>query len=82
MTLPIHTSPPLNDVELVDELERLHAKRVDTLRHGADAALTNSTAQIAALESEYLRRHPAREVIASRLRHPLQGRSGSANDGQ
>jgi len=73
MTIPAHVPAPLDDVQLLSELERLHSSRVDTLRHGTDHALAESTRQIAALESEYLRRHPAREVLASRLRHPLHG---------
>jgi hypothetical protein len=79
MTLPAHVPPPLNDAELVSEMERLHAARVDTLRHGADAAVANSAAEIAALESEYLRRHPDREISASRLRHPLRERTSSSS---
>jgi hypothetical protein len=73
VTFPPHVPAPLNDAELVGELERLHQSRVDTLRHGASHALAQSTARIEALEAEYLRRHPARELLASRLRHPLHG---------
>jgi len=71
MTIPPHVPAPLSDTELIGELERLHETRVDTLRHGSSHALAHSTAQIQALEADYLRRHPAREVLPSRLRHPL-----------
>ena len=60
----------LSDERLVHELETLHARRVETLRHGSDDALAASTRRTDALEAEYLRRHPQREVDPARLRPP------------
>lgn len=63
----------LADDRLVHELESLHATRVDTLRHGSLDAVTHSTHRTAALEQEYLRRHPDREVDPRRLRSGARG---------
>ena len=57
---------PLDD--LLHELRHLYEARLDTLRHGSDAALENSDRRINELEHEYLQRHPAREVSLRRLR--------------
>jgi hypothetical protein len=58
----------LDDATLVHELDQLYRTRVETLRHGSDAALENSDRRINELEREYLVRHPEREVSARRLR--------------
>jgi hypothetical protein len=63
--------PPLADLDddtLLHELDQLFQTRVETLRHGSDAALENSDRRINELEREYLVRHPQREVSARRLR--------------
>jgi hypothetical protein len=57
----------LADDDLIRELASLHRTRLDTLRHGPDAALANHVRRTAELEAEYLIRHPGREVDASRL---------------
>ncbi|AGZ39709.1 DUF6158 family protein [Actinoplanes friuliensis] len=57
----------LADDDLLRELASLHRTRLDTLRHGPDAALSNHLRRTAELETEYLARHPGREVDASRL---------------
>ena len=58
----------LGDEDLYGELDQCYRARVETLRHGSDAALENSTRRIDELEGEYCRRHPQREVSARRLR--------------
>jgi hypothetical protein len=57
----------LADDDLLRELESLHRTRLDTLRHGPDAALANHFRRTAELETEYLARYPGREIDASRL---------------
>jgi sugar-specific transcriptional regulator TrmB len=54
--------------DLLRELSQHYATRLDTLRHGSDAALEESDRRINELEHEYLLRHPTREVSPQRLR--------------
>ena len=81
---PVHDGPPaspepdgellgidpaeLADEDLIREMHSLHRTRLDTLRHAADSALANHLRRTAELETEYLARHPGREVDPSRLR--------------
>jgi hypothetical protein len=58
----------LSDEDLMRELRSLHRTRLDTLRHGSEAALDHHLRRTAELESEYLTRHPGREVDPNRLR--------------
>lgn len=58
----------LSDEDLIREMHSLHRTRLDTLRHAADSALGNHLRRTAELETEYLARHPGREVDPSRLR--------------
>ncbi|WP_406041569.1 DUF6158 family protein [Micromonospora sp. NBC_00898] len=58
----------LGDEDLIREMQSLHRTRLDTLRHAADSALANHLRRTAELETEYLARHPGREVDPSRLR--------------
>ena len=58
----------LGDEDLIRELQSLHRTRLDTLRHAADSALANHLRRTAELETEYLARHPGREVDPHRLR--------------
>jgi len=58
----------LSDEDLIREMHSLHRTRLDTLRHAADAALATHLRRTAELETEYLTRHPGREVDPSRLR--------------
>ncbi|GAB3814417.1 hypothetical protein GCM10027605_59830 [Micromonospora zhanjiangensis] len=58
----------LTDDDLIRELHSLHRTRLDTLRHAADTALANHLRRTADLETEYLARHPGREIDPSRLR--------------
>lgn len=57
----------LADDDLLRELASLHRTRLDTLRHGPDAALATHLRRTAELETEYLTRHPGREIDPSRL---------------
>ncbi|MFG1608871.1 DUF6158 family protein [Actinoplanes sp. NPDC049265] len=57
----------LADDDLIRELASLHRTRLDTLRYGPDAALDNHLRRTAELETEYMARHPGREVDPSRL---------------
>jgi hypothetical protein len=57
----------LGEEDLLRELSSLHRTRLNTLRHGPDAALDNHFKRTAELEAEYLARHPGREVDPSRL---------------
>jgi Family of unknown function (DUF6158) len=63
-----HPTSSLSLEDLLDELSQLFQTRLDTLRHGSDAALENSDRRINELEREYLQRHPTREVSPRRLR--------------
>lgn len=58
----------LSEDDLFREMHSLHRTRLDTLRHGSDAALANHLRRTAELETEYLTRHPGREVDPGRLR--------------
>jgi hypothetical protein len=57
----------LGDEDLFRELASLHRTRLQTLRHGPDAALDNHLRRTAELETEYLTRYPGREVDPGRL---------------
>jgi hypothetical protein len=57
----------LPEEDLFRELGSLHRTRLHTLRHAPEPALANHLSRTAELESEYLRRHPDREVDPSRL---------------
>ena len=57
----------LADDDLFRELASLYRTRLDTLRHGPDAALENHLRRTAELETEYLARYPGREVDPGRL---------------
>ncbi|MEV2242336.1 DUF6158 family protein [Micromonospora sp. NPDC049891] len=58
----------LDEEDLIREMQSLHRTRLDTLRHATDSALANHLRRTAELETEYLARHPGREVDPSRLR--------------
>lgn len=65
------TGPAVGDLssdDLLREMAHLHRTRTDTLRHGSPAALLAHTNRQSALEHEYLRRFPEREVDPGRLR--------------
>jgi hypothetical protein len=58
----------LDEETLLDELEHLHDTRHTTFRHGSDDALSAHERRTRELETEYLRRHPGREVDPARTR--------------
>ncbi|MEV7231800.1 MULTISPECIES: DUF6158 family protein [Polymorphospora] len=58
----------LPEEDLIREMSSLHRTRLDTLRHAPDSALATHLRRTAELETEYLARHPGREVDAGRLR--------------
>lgn len=58
----------LSDEDLLRELGTLHRTRHETLRHGSAHALTRHTERTGELETEYLRRFPAREIDPERER--------------
>jgi hypothetical protein len=58
----------LSDETLLRELKHLHATRFETLQHGGEDALRNHTDRMTALETEYLRRHPERDIDPNRTR--------------
>jgi hypothetical protein len=57
----------LTEDDLLRELASLYRTRLSTLRHGPDAALANHFRRTADLETEYISRHPGREVDPGRL---------------
>ncbi|WP_372453806.1 DUF6158 family protein [Actinoplanes hulinensis] len=57
----------LADDDLFRELASLYRTRLQTLRHGPDAALENHFKRTAELETEYMARKPGREVDPDRL---------------
>jgi hypothetical protein len=57
----------LPEEDLFRELGSLYRTRLQTLRHGPDAALANHVKRTAELEAEYLARFPGREVDPDRL---------------
>jgi hypothetical protein len=65
----------LDDERLLRELHSLYDTRLATLRHGSDDALAHSTERVRALEGEYVRRRPDREVDPDRLRAGARARA-------
>jgi hypothetical protein len=57
----------LTEDDLFRELASLYRTRLQTLRHGPDAALENHFRRTADLETEYMARFPGREVDPDRL---------------
>jgi hypothetical protein len=49
-------------------MEQLHRTRHETFLHGSESALKHHTQRTTALEQEYLRRTPDRDVDEERLR--------------
>jgi uncharacterized protein DUF6158 len=68
----------LSETDLLRELHQLHRTRHETLRHGSEDALVAHTSRLTALEHEYRKRFPAREVDPERLR---EGAKARADDG-
>jgi Family of unknown function (DUF6158) len=64
----------LDERQLLRELEAIHRTRHETLLHGAVDALRTHSSRMAALEGEYLRRHPDRAPAAGRTRSGARAR--------
>jgi Family of unknown function (DUF6158) len=58
----------LPDRDLFRELRHMYRTRLETLRHGSAQALATHSSRMEALEREYLRRFPRREINPGRLR--------------
>ena len=58
----------LSEDDLLRELAHVHETRHATFLHGSRDALDVHTRRTGELETEYLRRHPEREVDPDRLR--------------
>lgn len=58
----------LPDGDLFRELRHMCQTRLETLRHGSAHALATHSNRMQALEHEYLRRFPRREINPDRLR--------------
>jgi hypothetical protein len=63
----------LAETDLIRELEHLHRTRHETFLHAAPHALREHTTRTDALEQEYLRRHPERQVDPARTRAGARG---------
>jgi Family of unknown function (DUF6158) len=66
---------------LLRELEHIHRTRHETLLHGTAHALAAHNSRMHALEAEYLRRHPERQVTAHRTREGARARAGQPANG-
>ncbi|MGN6599211.1 MAG: DUF6158 family protein [Actinomycetes bacterium] len=77
---PAHGVDPqqLSDDDLRRELERVHDMRHTTFLHGTDDAWQALEQRTRALESEYLRRWPEREVDPDRTRAGARARAGQS----
>jgi hypothetical protein len=73
-SLGIH-AVDLDESVLMHELEQIHRTRHETLLHGSADALERHTLRMAELETEYLRRHPARQVSRGRTRVGARSRT-------
>lgn len=68
----------LEEADLVRELGHLHETRNRTFLHGSPDALEAHSRRTEALEAEYLRRHPDRDVDAGRTRDGARSRGESS----
>jgi len=66
----------LDDEDLLRELGHLYQTRLDTLRHGSEQSVRHSGQRLNALEAEYVRRRPEREIDPERLRGGSRVRAG------
>lgn len=64
----------LDERLLLRELEAIHRTRHETLLHASVEALRHHSSRMAALEGEYLRRHPDRIPAAGRTRAGARSR--------
>jgi Family of unknown function (DUF6158) len=68
----------LAEADLVRELAHLHRTRHDTFLHGSPDALQEHSTMLTALEEEYLRRHPEREIDPARTRSGARGENSGS----
>lgn len=68
----------LAEADLIRELVHLHQTRHDTFLHGSPGALREHSDRLKALEEEYLRRHPEREVDPARTRSGARGENSGS----
>jgi Family of unknown function (DUF6158) len=71
----------LDERQLARELEAIHRTRHETLLYGSVEALRNHSSRMAALEGEYLRRHPDRTPAPGRTRAGARARHAEENGG-
>jgi hypothetical protein len=64
----------LTDEDLLRELTHLYETRMDALRHAPLQAFEEHSVRTAELETEYLRRRPAREIDPNRSREGARSR--------
>lgn len=64
----------LSEDDLLRELRHLHQTRTDAFLHASDDALDRHTSRTNELESEYLRRHPERQIDPQRQREGARKR--------
>ncbi|GAA2381786.1 DUF6158 family protein [Nonomuraea africana] len=64
----------LSEDDLLRELGHLYQTRMEALLHGPDDALARHTSRTNELESEFLRRHPVRDIDPGRLREGARAR--------
>ncbi len=65
----------LDERHLIRALEAIHRTRHETLLYGSADALRTHTSRMAALEGEYLRRHPDRVPAPGRTRSGARARA-------
>lgn len=65
----------LDERQLLRALEAIHRTRHETLLYASVDALRTHTSRMAALEGEYLRRHPDRAPAAGRTRSGARARA-------
>jgi hypothetical protein len=68
----------LAEADLIRELAHLHRTRHDTFLHGSPDALREHSNRLMALEEDYLRRHPEREVDPARTRSGARGENSGS----
>lgn len=70
----------LSEEDLLRELKHLHETRSEVLFHGPADAFAHHTSRTRELETEYIRRHPQRDVDPDRLRSGARERAGQPPD--
>ncbi len=71
----------LDERQLLRELEAIHRTRHETLLYASVEALRHHSSRMAALEGEYLRRHPDRAPASGRTRAGARARGPEGTTG-